>query len=74
VPDASGKLSIGRYGWKADKANLDEMVASALATEIGITSPLAPATTQSSEDDGSLVRALADYLRSLQAPRRAERR
>ena len=35
VIDTEGKTRIGRYGWKADKATLSDMVTSALAIEIG---------------------------------------
>ena len=75
VRDASGELRVGRYGWKADIAHLDEMVANALAIEIGITSPLAAADSRSAssglDDDGGIVRALVAYLKSLTLPARA---
>lgn len=72
VTSANGELRVGRYGWKAHIATLDEMVADAFANEIGIISALAPhsdADPQTSvEDDGSLVRAVAAYLRGLRLP------
>jgi CxxC motif-containing protein (DUF1111 family) len=70
IVTASGERRVGRYGWKADVATLDEMVAGAYANELGITSPLAPAPGQKIEDDGSLVRAVTAYLRALRAPQR----
>jgi hypothetical protein len=76
VTTASGEKKIGRYGWKADIASIDEMVAAAFANEIGITSPLAPdrrgavAGSDAPKDDGGLVRAVVQYLRSLKMPPR----
>lgn len=65
VVTASGEQRIGRYGWKADIASLDEMVAAAFAVELGITSPLTQGVGQRLDDDGGLVRSVAAYLRSL---------
>ena len=74
VLDASGELRVGRYGWKADIAHLDEMVANALATELGITTPLAaaadPRHTGDVDDDNGIVRALVAYLKTLTLPER----
>jgi hypothetical protein len=74
VRDSSGELRVGRYGWKADIAQLDEMVANALATEIGISTPLAAADARSEsrgvDDDGGIVRALVAYLKTLTLPAR----
>src|SRR5262245_26524238 len=70
VVTASGERRIGRYGWKADIATLDEMVASAYANEIGVVTPLAPSPAQPIEDDGGIVRAVVAYLRALRAPAR----
>jgi CxxC motif-containing protein (DUF1111 family) len=42
VTGVNGEQRVGRYGWKAQIATLDEMVADAFANEIGITSPLTP--------------------------------
>ncbi len=70
VVAADGEQRVGRYGWKAHTATLDEMVAEAFANEIGISSALAPPQRGSPiEDDGSLVRAVAAYLRTLRLPR-----
>jgi hypothetical protein len=74
VRDASGELRVGRYGWKADIAQLDEMVANALATELGITTPLAaaadPRHASDVDDDNGIVRALVAYLKTLTLPAR----
>jgi Di-haem oxidoreductase, putative peroxidase len=72
VTSANGELRAGRYGWKAHIATLEEMVADAFANEIGIASPLAPHShigPQTLDDDGSLVRAVAAYLRGLRVPK-----
>ena len=68
VAGATGDLRIGRFGWKADIAALDEMVADAFASELGLTSALAVRPSPTARDDGTLVRAVSAYLRSLGAP------
>jgi hypothetical protein len=77
VRDALGRERIGRYGWKADVATLEQFVAEAFRNELGITSPLAPAdlvpgssdcgSTSSAtwDDDGTTIRAVTAYLASL---------
>lgn len=42
VRGADGRERVGRFGWKADTAALDQFVADAFRNELGITSPLAP--------------------------------
>jgi CxxC motif-containing protein (DUF1111 family) len=42
VTDPAGRQRVGRFGWKADTATLEQFVADALRNEHGITSPLAP--------------------------------
>ncbi|MCC7371676.1 MAG: hypothetical protein IT306_24880 [Chloroflexi bacterium] len=41
VIDAGGRQRVGRFGWKADTATLEQFSADALRNEHGITSPLA---------------------------------
>jgi hypothetical protein len=65
VSGAAGDLHVGRFGWKADIAALDEMVADAFASELGLTSALAVRPSPAARDDGRLVRAVSAYLRSL---------
>lgn len=76
VTDAQGEQRIGKYGWKADVAGLDGMVATALDNELGITNPIAENIRQHTypgggrpklklDDDGSIVNAIRDYLRAL---------
>src|SRR5262245_34949778 len=43
VRGADGQERVGRFGWKADTASLQQFVADAFRNELGITSPLAPA-------------------------------
>jgi CxxC motif-containing protein (DUF1111 family) len=39
---ATGRIAIGRFGWKAQNATVKAQVASALSGDIGISSPLLP--------------------------------
>jgi hypothetical protein len=65
VNAAGGVQRVGRYGWKADVATLQDMVAEALNNEMGISSELAAHPPPSAKDDGSMVRALTEFLRTL---------
>ena len=71
VTAADGTRRIGRYGWKADIATLDEMVAEAFTHEMGVNSALAVHPQAPIKDDGSLVRAVSAYLRGLLRPTEA---
>ena len=73
VTSAIGQRRVGRYGWKADIATLDDMVAEAFTHEIGLNSALAVQPQTPVEEDGSLVRAVSAYLRSLVRPSVAEK-
>jgi CxxC motif-containing protein (DUF1111 family) len=68
VVAADGTRRVGRYGWKADIANLDDMVAEAFANEMGIHSALALHPQSPIEDDGTLVRQVAAFVRNLARP------
>jgi CxxC motif-containing protein (DUF1111 family) len=80
VDGAAGDHRVGRYGWKADTASLEQFVADALRNEHGVTSPLAPEDAlphepftcagagTSVEDDGTKVQALTGYVASLVLP------
>ena len=68
VAAPGGELQIGRYGWKADIATLDQMVADAFGNELGLTSALAVHPQPAPKDDGRLVRAVSAYLRTLVPP------
>ena len=75
VRDAEGREQLGRFGWKADTAELEQFVANAFRNELGITSPLAPFDLvvpapecigeSGLKDDGRAVHAVAEYIRSL---------
>jgi CxxC motif-containing protein (DUF1111 family) len=75
VTGGDGEQRVGRYGWKADTATLEEMVAEAFTSEIGVSSALAPGAAagrrSAFEDEGGLARAVAAYLRTLRPPGRA---
>lgn len=82
--DLTGKLAVGRFGWKSNQPNLRQQAAEALAGDIGITSELHPEesftaaqTAASSQQDGGLPEAdklmldrLERYLRGLSVPAR----
>ncbi len=75
VLSLNGEQRIGRYGWKADIANLDEMVGFAYANELGISNPRAPRPAltrdvRALDEDGSADVAVAAYLHSLRLPPR----
>lgn len=42
VIDVGGKPELGRFGWKASAATLDQQVADAFMLDIGMSSPLSP--------------------------------
>ena len=55
VASADGQRRVGRYGWKADIATLDEMVAEAFANEMGM-------------HDAEAVPPVTAFLRTLPRP------
>ena len=75
-----GRMSVGRFGWKADVATLRQFVAEALRNEIGVTSSLAPGSpppagarpcageSRDSEADDDVIAALTDFVAILPAP------
>jgi hypothetical protein len=81
VVDAQGRERIGRFGWKADVATLEEFVALAFRNELGITNPLAAADlvqwtssdcsaaqSGSTKDDGRIVREVTAFVAALSVP------
>ncbi len=40
--ETEGRVAVGRFGWKAGQARIDEQAAAAIAGDIGIANPLAP--------------------------------
>ncbi|MEO8804880.1 MAG: di-heme oxidoredictase family protein [Burkholderiaceae bacterium] len=69
APD--GTRRVGRFGWKADIATLDQMVAEAFTHEMGVNSALAAHPQAPIKDDGRLVRGVSAYLRTLVRPSEA---
>jgi len=65
VGTAGDTQRVGRYGWKADVATLDDMVAEAFDHEMGMTSALAIHPPPTVKDDGTMVRAVSAFLRTL---------
>jgi CxxC motif-containing protein (DUF1111 family) len=77
---------VGRFGWKAQAASLEEFVSGSLRDELGITNPAAPDESSSwrgagvcdpredPEDDGTRARALVDFLLLLGPPDRSQDR
>jgi len=61
VTAGDGTQRVGRFGWKADTARLDDIVTRALANEMGVVRTAAG-------EDGT-VRALAAYLHGLSTAR-----
>ena len=86
VLEAGNVGRIGRFGWKSQHASLESFSADAYLNEMGITSPLLKEENTSSgqfvgfgsgydpvdepEDDGTDVKAFADFMRSTKAPSR----
>ena len=80
VRDALGNEHVGRFGWKADTATLEQFVGEAFRNELGITNPIAPVDlvapgsacgqrpSATLEDDGTAVRAVTAYIASLPPP------
>jgi len=85
ILEADNALGIGRFGWKSQHATLDSFSADALLNEMGITNVFFPTENTSfgnsvakfdrvpdPEDDGTVVRALARFMRSTKTPPRDE--
>ena len=81
VRGPDGRERVGRFGWKADTATLEQFVAEAFRNELGLTSPLAPAVAPSSaggaacaeksraaEVERADLSAVAAFLAELPAP------
>jgi len=78
--DAAGRERVGRFGWKAHNAMLEQVVADAFRNELGITNPIAPTDLVEAgsgcggpkaalDDDGTAVRAVTAFIASLPPPR-----
>lgn len=66
--------AVGRFGWKADTPTLEQFVAEAFRSELGVTSARAPATASSRCGDGkpeldaAAVEAVTAFVAALPAP------
>lgn len=86
VLEANNAPRIGRFGWKSQHASLESFAADAYLNEMGITTPLLPVENTSlgrfvgfgtpydpvadPEDDGTDVKAFANFMRATKAPPR----
>ncbi len=81
VSDWQGHERVGRYGWKADIATLDQMVGEAFRNELGMTNPRAPVdpigrgrgcgrAAQEIDLNGMEILAVAAYIASMPEPAR----
>jgi len=82
---ATGSLSVGKFGWKAQNPTLFQFAGDAYINEMGVTSPefpdevcpqgdcalLACNPAPGLNDDGTDVRAFADFMTMLAPPPRA---
>lgn len=80
VRGADGRVRVGRFGWKAHVPTLEQFVAEAFRSELGLTNPLAPADARAakggpcaeksaaSEVSGRDLSAVAGFVASLPAP------
>ncbi|MGA2895644.1 MAG: di-heme oxidoredictase family protein [Xanthobacteraceae bacterium] len=79
VSDWQGHERVGRYGWKADIATLDQMVGEAFRNELGMTNPRAPSdpigrgpncgrAKQEIDVNGTTILAVSAYIAALPVP------
>jgi hypothetical protein len=66
--DTKDGKKIGRYGWKADQPTLQDMVADALASEMGVDNPYTIKNMKEGIDPGQgyIVAAMTQYLKHIQ--------
>ncbi|MCK6572997.1 thiol oxidoreductase [Myxococcota bacterium] len=72
----SGRVSrvggvVGRFGWKADSADLDTVAAAGYAREMGVSNSRYPEANGEHELDDDVLDAAAFYTRTLAVPARA---
>jgi len=63
-----GKAVLGRFGWKANTANLEGQVAAAYANDMGISSPLHPDGDGTMEIDQATIDITTFYVATLGVP------
>ena len=66
------RMDIGRFGLKANSANLLSQTATAYAHDMGIASPLLPNDDGTTEIDAATVEASAFYTQTLAVPARTQ--
>ncbi|MCJ2544516.1 di-heme oxidoredictase family protein [Thermostichus vulcanus] len=64
------KISLGRFGWKANTPNLEQQTAAAYVNDMGVTNPLFPAADGSHDIDEATLRATTVYVQTLAVPAR----
>jgi CxxC motif-containing protein (DUF1111 family) len=62
---------LGRFGWKANTPNLRQQSAAAYVSDMGVTNPLFPNVTGSSDIDDATLTATTFYTQTLAVPARA---
>lgn len=67
----SKQVRVGRFGWKANTANLREQAAGAYSEDMGVSNPLHPEADGSMDVDATTLAAAAFYTQTLAVPRRA---
>lgn len=85
---ATGRLVVGKFGWKSQVPNLNQFSGDAYLNEMGITSPMFPNENcpqgncallaacdivQDPDNDGSAVEAFTDFMTLLAPPPRGPR-
>ena len=66
------ELRVGRYGWKAEKVDIEHQVAEALHDDMGVGTHLFPDVDKSELDDADLAR-LVTYMRLVSVPGQRDR-
>ncbi|MEN9230520.1 MAG: di-heme oxidoredictase family protein [Thermostichus sp. DG02_5_bins_236] len=64
------KVTLGRFGWKANTPNLRQQTAAAYVNDMGVTNPLFPAAEGSDDIDEATLRATTVYVQTLAVPAR----
>ena len=69
---ADGTPRVGRFGWKAERASLEEQVANALSIDMGVSSTLLPDSQGMAEVDDKTLSKITTFLRTLGVPPRRD--
>ena len=68
----NGTPQVGRFGWKAERASLQEQVANALHVDMGVSSSLFPTPQGLAEVDDNTLSNITAFLRTLGVPPRRD--